>query len=319
MTDRTIPEQDSDYDGAWKEALREHIREFMTEFFNDVAVLIDWERPLEWLDKEISQVIGDAGTRNQHVDLLVRVRLLTGETQWILLHLEVQTSYERDFAERIARYNAGLFWAFQERVVSLVVLADLRKSWRPDESIFEFASFRNRLEFPVCKLVQRLESDWQDNYSLPAQVARAQIEALRTTGSAEERFEAKWRFVRNLYDMGYTADELRKLFRLIDWMMHLRPDLESELDLRLSKFEEERQMPYVTSIERVQLARAEARGRISLAIEVLNRQIGELPEEVVTRLFKLPLDDAESFSIAAISGDFTTTDSITHWLSQRDD
>ncbi len=45
MTDRTIPEHDSDYDGAWKEALREHTQEFMTEFFSDVAVLIDWEPP----------------------------------------------------------------------------------------------------------------------------------------------------------------------------------------------------------------------------------------------------------------------------------
>jgi hypothetical protein len=192
MTDRTPPEHDSDYDGAWKEALREHTQDFMTVFFPSVADRIDWSVPPEWLDKELSQVLGDPGTRNQHVDLLMRARLLSGETCWILLHLEVQTSYERDFAERIARYNAGLFWVFRERVVSLVVLADLLKDWCPDQSVYEFAGFENRLTYPVCKLIQRVESDWKEDYSLPAQVARAQLAALQTSNSAEGRFEAKW-------------------------------------------------------------------------------------------------------------------------------
>ena len=333
MTDRTLPEHDSDYDGAWKEALREHTRDFMTVFFGDVSELIDWEYPLEWLDKEVSQILGDSGTRNQHVYLLVRVRLLTGEMRWILLHLEVQTSYERDFAERMARYNAGLFWAFQERVVSLAVLADLRKSWRPSESNFEFASFRSRLEFPVCKLVERLESDWQGDISLPVQVARAQIEALRTTSSAEGRFEAKWQFVRNLYDMGYTADQLRQVFRLIDLMMHLRPDLETEFEQRLTNLEEERKMPYVTSVERIWEARGrelgeeigkeigkeigEAQGRLSVAVALLTRQVGDHPENVVTRIKSLTGDDVNDFVTAAISSQFIDAASIDDWFDTR--
>ena len=80
-------------------------------------------------------------------------------------------------------------------------------------------------------------------------------------------------------------------------------------------------MPYVTSIERVQLAEAEARGeangRVALAIDFLNRQIGELPECVVAQLFALGHEDALDFSVAAISGDFTDADSITDWLTRH--
>ena len=45
------------------------------------------------------------------------------------------------------------------------------------------------------------------------------------------------------------------MFRLIDWMMHLRVDLEERFKQELDQFEESQQMPYVTSIERI--ARAE--------------------------------------------------------------
>ena len=35
-------------------------------------------------------------------------------------------------------------------------------------------------------------------------------------------YQAKWQLVRNLYEIGCNADQVRELFRLIDWMMHLR-------------------------------------------------------------------------------------------------
>ena len=95
--------QDSDYDGAWKEALRLHLPDFLAKFFAAVHAAIDWHAPLEWRDKELSQILGQAGSRNQRVDLLAKVSLISGEPQWILLHLEIQSSSEPEFAQRIAR------------------------------------------------------------------------------------------------------------------------------------------------------------------------------------------------------------------------
>jgi hypothetical protein len=44
--------QDSDYDGAWKEALRRYFPEILQCYFPAVAATIDWQRPLEWSNKE---------------------------------------------------------------------------------------------------------------------------------------------------------------------------------------------------------------------------------------------------------------------------
>ncbi len=101
-------------------------------------------------------------------------------------------------------------------------MAEPDANWRPREDVFQVGDFETRLKFPVCKLVDKLESEWKDDVSLPVQMARAQIESLRTAGDPEGRFRAKWQLVRSLYRAGYNADDVRELFRLIDWMMHLR-------------------------------------------------------------------------------------------------
>ena len=167
------PQHDSDYDGAWKEALREHLAEFVAKYFPAEHAAIDWSHEPQWYDKELSQVLGQSGQRNRAVDLLVSVRLRTGQEQWILLHLEVQSFYEEGFAVRISLYNAGLYWVFKRRVLTLVVLADLRRDWRPEEDVFQVGTFESRLRFPICKLIDRLAVEWQDDHTLPVLLARS--------------------------------------------------------------------------------------------------------------------------------------------------
>ena len=177
---RNAPEHGSDFDGAWKEALRLYFKMFMMTYFPDIARLIDWSEPPKWLDKEISQVIGRVKSKNRAVDLLVLVRLLSGDSQRILIHIEFQSSWQRDFEERLTQYNCGLRFTLKQHVVTLAILGDLDPNWLPTENLFQFGGFLAHHRFPVCKLATRLETDWKENWSLPVVLARAQIEAMRT-------------------------------------------------------------------------------------------------------------------------------------------
>lgn len=308
---RPPPDHDSDYDGAWKEALRLYLAEFIEKYFPAEYAAIDWTCEPEWFDKELSQILAQSGRRNREVDVVVKVRLLDGSDQWILLHLEIQTSYEPDFSTRIARYNAGLTWTFGQPVVTLAVLADLRRGWLPDEYVLRVGTFENRLKFPVCKLVERLDTDWKDDDSLPVLLARAQIEALQTAGDPEGRYRAKSMLVRGLYDLGYNAEEVRAIFRLIDWMMHLRIDLERRFRSELNEFEEERRMPYVTSIERL----AEVRGKASMILKVLEACYGAVPMEDQERVHNLQSGELDELGIE--SRQFQSLGDLREWLDQH--
>jgi len=311
-----MPEHDSDYDVAWKEALRGHLPQFTEKYFPAMHAAIDWTAQLVWLDKEVSQVLGQARRRNREVDVLVKVRLRSGGEQWILVHLEIQTAYEEDFEIRLSRYNGGLFWVFGKRVVTLAVLADLRESWLPREDVFQVADFESRVKFPVCKLVARLEADWQGDTSLPVQLARAQIEALRTASDPEGRYRAKWRLVRHLYEAGYNAEQVRELFRLIDWMMHLRDDLSERFEQELTALEESLKMPYVTSVERIAEARGKASGGATVLLRLLGKLCGPLPEGVESRVRKLSMERIEALGEAALG--LRSLEDLEAWLASNE-
>jgi hypothetical protein len=186
--------------------------------------------------------------------------------------------------------------------------------------LFRVADFESRLRFPTCKLVEKLETDWRDDHSLPVQVARAQIEALRTAGDPDGRYRAKWRLVRNLYELGYNAQELREVFRLIDWMMHLREDLSQRFDQELKTLEESLNMPYVTSFERNAEARGvaigEARGKVEGGASVLLKQLvkvcGPLPKDIEQRIRVLPLQQLEALGEALLG--FRSLADLQDWL-----
>jgi hypothetical protein len=309
---RKASEQDSDYDGAWKESVRQHFREILEKYFPVTAAAMDWRYPPEWSDKELSRILARSRRRPRSVDMLAKVRLLAGGEQWILLHLDVQSGREAGFEFRMFRYNSGLVWTYEQRVVTLVVLADLDESWRPSEYVFRVADFESRLQFPVCKLIDKLEGAWREDQSLPVQIARAQIEALRTAGDPEGRYRAKWRLVRNLYDLGYNAAELREIFRLIDWMMNLRQDFGRKFEQDLTALEESLNMPYVTSVERIAEERGRVDGGASVLLVQLARLYGRLPEELEQRVRELPIETQKELGEALF--EFRSLPDLQAWL-----
>jgi len=92
---------------------------------------------------------------------------------------------------------------------------------------------------------------------------------METRQDAAARRGWKFRVIRGLYERGFTADQVRELFRLIDWMMDLPEELEMELRQELSQFEEEKQMPYVTSVERLARKEGQAEGKAEGKAETL--------------------------------------------------
>jgi hypothetical protein len=80
------------------------------------------------------------------------------------------------------------------------------------------------------ELIDRLPTDWRDDHSLPVQLARAQIAALRTAGDLEGRYLAKWQLAHNSHEIGYNREQVREVFGLIDFRS--TQGLEDWLDTR---------------------------------------------------------------------------------------
>ena len=196
------------------------------------------------------------------MDKLLRVSLATGEEKWILIHVEVQSQSEAGFEKRMFVYHYRLLDRYNKRVVSLAVLGDNRPGWRPCRYYHGLCGCELEFRFPTVKLLDyedRVE-ELEKSANPFAILVLAHLKAQETQDFPLDRLAWKCRLVRGLFRHGCNADQVRNLYRFIDWMMDLPAELAVQFSERLSQFEEEQQMPYVTSIERLAIEKGRKEG-----------------------------------------------------------
>jgi hypothetical protein len=263
----------ADFDSPWKEALDVYFKAFLAFFHPSIHDDIDWSRAFESLDKELQKIAPRSAHGRRFVDKLVKVWRKNGRAVWVLIHVEVQTQRERGFARRMYVYDFRIFDHYNRTAVSVAVLADDDPKWRPSIYQEELWGWSVRMKFPAVKILDyadrtaQLEAD-----SNPfAQVVVAHLKALETRHDPEERRAWKFRLVRGLYERGFKAEDVRKLFRLIDWLMELPPKLDKLFWNEVHQYEEKQIMPFITTPERI--ARKEA--MLVLIESLLQAKFGE--------------------------------------------
>jgi hypothetical protein len=325
MTEQARPSAAADYDSPWKEVVIHFFESFMSFFFHDIHAAIDWRRPVEFLDKELQQLAVEAEVGRRLADTLVKVWLRTGVEVWVLVHIEVQGQRDPDFERRMFVYYYRIFDRYNRQVISLAVLADIVRSWRPAEYRSELFQSGVRLRFRTVKLLDyssRLAELQTDNNPF-AVVVLAHLQAQATRRKMDERYSAKFQLMRLLYERGHPAEEIRRLFRFIDWLMTLPQELAQTFRREMYAYEEERNMTYVTSIERlaieegrqIGLAEGLQQGLQQLVLRQLKHLFGDLETEVQTHVRGLPLADLEQLAEALL--DFTSPADLQLWLAEH--
>jgi flagellar biosynthesis/type III secretory pathway protein FliH len=275
-----------------------------------VHAQINWARTPRFLDQEFQQIMRDAGTGRRVVDRLVRLWLRDGRDVWVLVHIEVQGQEDSDFAERMWVYSYRIFDRYHRHAVSIAILTDERDSWRPAEYSYTFWDCSTLFRYPVIKLTdwrsRRAELEASDNPF--AVVVLAHLGAQETRRNVEGRRQLKLGLVRRLYERGYSRERITSLFRFIDWLLALPEEMERQVQEAIREFEEERAMPYITSIERMGreqgltegreqgltegreqgltegLIKGREEGKRAALRRIVERRFGVLPETLAARI-----------------------------------
>lgn len=243
----------TEFDTPWKDILQLYFEEFILFFFPQAHQEIDWAIPPEFLDKELQQVVRDAELGRRLVDKLVKIYLRNGEEAWVLLHVEVQSQEECDFAERMFTYHYRIYDRYKRSVASLAVLGDERRNWRPNRFGYQLFGCEIGFTFPVVKLLD-YQQQWtvlEESRNPFAIVVMAHLKALETRDNRNQRKEWKLTLTRRLYEQGYEREDIINLFQFVDWIMSLPQELEQQFWQEVIQLEEERRMPYITSVERI--------------------------------------------------------------------
>lgn len=322
---------DDDYDNPWKDAVEHEFPAFLEFFFPEVHAQIDWDAGHTFLEQELRAITRQSERgRKRTVDLLVQVRRLDGTDTWVYVHIEIQTQPDADLPQRVFVYHYRLFDRYEAPIASLVVLADPRRQWRPAEYSHDLFGCRLRLEFPVAKLADhadRLDELLEDTNPF-AVVTAAHLLTQRTKGDHEARYLAKRRLTRLLYERGWNKPRVLDLFFIIDALLQVPDYLNQRLWQEITTWEEEDyDMRYISSIERIGEARGKAIGEAhgkaigeahgkaigkaigeaTLLERLLVRRFGPLPETTLERLKQADSGQLEAwFDRAMDATDLTT-------------
>lgn len=301
----------------WKELLDRYFEAFVAFFFPAAHAQIDWARGFEFLDKELQKITADAALGRRAVDKLVKVWLKSGQEVIALIHAEVQGEREVDFEHRVYVYHYRISDRFNERVASFVVLTDSNRRWRPKEFRYELLGTKVALKFSVAKLLDYRDK-WEElerHLNPFAIVVMAYLRMFETKRDARKRLEWKLVLTKSLYDRGYTERDVVDLFRFLDWLIFLPQEFQRDFDDEIERFEEERKMPYLTSIERRGLERGVQQGSLEIVLDQLQYRLGELKAETKSVIRSLQFDKLKQLSLAMLN--FSSPDDLTTWLQEN--
>lgn len=311
----------AEYDSPWKEILEQFFEAFTALFVPQAHAEINWERGYESLDTELQQVTLDAEIGERIADKLIKVWLLDGEEAWVLVHIEVQSQYQSNFAKRMYVYNSRLFNKYDRRVASIAILGDEQPNWRPNSYASLLFGCRASLEYPIVKLLD-YEAQWSqlEQSSNPfAIVVMAHLKAKETRQNPQSRRQWKMTLARRLFERGYTREDVIGLYRFIDWVMRLPEGLERDFREEFKLYQEENRMRYVTSFERLAKEEGKEEGSreatLTLILRQLTRRIGAVDSQAQEKIRQLSLEHLESLAEALL--DFTGTADLSDWLNNH--
>ena len=310
-----MTESHDDFDSPWKNTLEWYFEDFMAFFFPDAHADIDWSKPVEFLDKELQQVVSDAKLGRRYADKLVKVWKKNGDEQWVLAHVEVQGEPETHFERRMYSYNYRIFDKYNRPVASFAVLADDRAAWRPEKFSYTLWGCTVSFVFPICKLID-YQTRWAELEASDnpfATVVMAHLKTLETQRNPQARYNAKFTLIRRLYERGYERNDVIRLFGFIDWIMHLPQELEVDFWAELRHYEGRNRMEYITSVQRIGMTigieigmekgiqTGLQKGALLVLLRLLDHRFGPVSEEMVQRLHLLSAEEAEKLVDVALT------------------
>ena len=242
-----------EYDSSWKEAIETYFKEFLAFFFPAIYAEVDFEKGYEFLDKELEKVVRDSVVGKRFADKLVKICLNDGSEQWILIHIEVQGYYDKDFERRMYCYNYRIYDRYNREVISIAILTDEDKGYKPCRHEINRWGFVHIFEFPVVKLIEYRDKfeELENNANPFAIIVIAHLRSLETSDDYKNRLFWKLTLVKKLYNKGYSREEILNLYRFIDWLMILPKNLSLKFHNSVKKYEEDKEMAFITTAEKI--------------------------------------------------------------------
>lgn len=230
------PNKNIDHDTHWKEIITDLFPDFLAFFMPEAYKVIDFNRPIEFLDQELYKLVGNKVRRGKVInDKLVKVWLKDGTKTWILIHIEIQSTFEKGFAERMFTYFYRIFDNRGKRITAIAIYTGdtipvkFKKYEREllgTKLSYEFNAYRVR----EAKEKELLKSD--NPFALAVLAAKYLNES---KGDADLRYRYKSKLIRLAKERNFTDKQIVRLLKFITFLMVLPSDMEEKIEQHIKE------------------------------------------------------------------------------------
>ncbi len=273
-------------DELWKETIEKLFPQFIEFFHKELYDDLNFRKGYVFLDKEFQSIVSKSDHGKGYVDKLVKVYLKNGEDRWILIHIEVQGYKDVEFSERMFRYFYRIYDKYKRKILAIAILTDSSKNYHPSEFVYNFYDTRLNYSYRTYKVVEQSEERLSKSKNPFALAILAALYSIKAKNNEEMKLKFKLKLVRTLLKKGYEEKEIIEMFRFIDGVVKLNDVMREKLFKdEIMKMKEVKDMPYITSIER--LAKEEGiekgieKGIRNTLEKLLTRKFGELDKETL--------------------------------------
>jgi predicted transposase YdaD len=203
-------------DLLWKAVIEDFFQPFFEYFFPDYINDVDWTRPVEYLDTELSKLQPKENIGKKVADKLIKVYLKNGDLQWFIIHVEVQGQKDINMAKRMFKLHNRIKDKYEGNVTCLLLLVYDKSE---DKGGFEeeYMGTKTVFTYNVHNLVSSIENSEYDKKNIFSFVTRAAYINIKFQNDEAEKFKQKDKLFREFFrQKSFEKSKIRLLLNFIN-------------------------------------------------------------------------------------------------------
>ena len=205
-------------DALWKGLIEDLADDFLKFFFPNAEEIFDLNRKISFLDKELEQLFPNQQDEfnPKYVDKLLKVYSKQGKEEWVLVHVEVQGSYDKTFAKRMFTYYYRILDKYDKEITALAILTDKNKSFRPTQYESQFMGTKICYQYNFFKVLDADIQEFEKSRNPFTSVIEVVQTALKKGRIADKTLlNLKIELVRKLLKKNFQKDKIRILLKFM--------------------------------------------------------------------------------------------------------
>jgi hypothetical protein len=297
------------HDQLFKELLTTFFVEFLELFFPSVLEYLDTDS-IQFVDKELFTDM--VGGEKKIMDIVALAKF-EQQNYSFLVHIENESSSKTDFNQRLFRYFCSLFLRYNRPIYPIVVFSyDSPQRLDKSDFVIDFPD-KQVLHFDYS-IVQLNRLNWRDFLQQKNPVAAALMAKMKI--DPKDRPTVKAQCLRLLVTLKLDPAKMQLISGFVDTYLRLNSKEEAIFQSELGTMEtreKEKIMQITTSWKEEGRLEGQKEGQSNTILRLLNRKLGNLPEEIATRIKSLEPEQLDTLTEDLL--DFETFEDLNRWLS----